>query len=110
MNDNFISKIITEIDRKERRCRTIFLFWTRKRNLSDSRISIRPNLIENLLMIYLFNGNVYLNYSNEGVEAKVFSTSGNYFINIWVKLVVKMNTAFESYIGIKVVVNITFLN
>lgn len=59
-----------------------FLFWTRKRNLSDSKISIGPNLIENLIMIYLFNDNVYLNYSNEGVEEKVFSTSGNYVINI----------------------------
>lgn len=86
------------------------MFWTRKRNLSDSRVSIGPNLIENLLKIYRFNDNAYLNYSNEGVEAKVFSTSGNYFINIWVKLVVTMNTAFESYIGIQVVVNITFLN
>lgn len=99
MNENFIIKIIAEIDRKKR-CGTIFLFWTRKRNLSDSRISIGSNLIENLLMIYLFNDNAYLNCSNEGVEAKVFSTSGNYFINIWVKLVVMMNTAFESYIGI----------
>lgn len=76
MNENFISKIITEIDRKEKRCGTIFLFWTRKRNLTDSRISIGPNLIENLLMIYLFNDNAYLNCSNEGVEAKYSQLRG----------------------------------